>query len=99
MRTVDEHQQVVAGLITGKPPIVLPIAETRLVTAMADATIFVARWRYTPDHAIKAALRLLPPKYVNVVGVVLSRINMKKQGSYGRGDASYYYQNYKEYYA
>ncbi len=78
---------------------VLPIAETRLVTAIADATIFVARWRHTPDHAIKAALRLLPSKYVNVVGVVLSRINMKKQGSYGRGDASYYYRNYKEYYA
>jgi molybdopterin molybdotransferase len=28
MRTVDEHQQVVAGLITGKPPVVMPLADT-----------------------------------------------------------------------
>ena len=28
MRTVEEHQRVVAGLITGKPPVTLPLAET-----------------------------------------------------------------------
>jgi polysaccharide biosynthesis transport protein len=78
---------------------VLPIAETRLATALADATIMVAHWRSTPDHAVRAALRLLPSKYVNVVGVVLSRVNMRKQSKYARGEPSYYFKQYRAYYA
>jgi polysaccharide biosynthesis transport protein len=78
---------------------VLPIAETRLATALADATIVVAHWRSTPDHAVRAALRLLPSKYVNVVGVVLSRVNMRKQSKYARGEPSYYFKQYRAYYA
>jgi molybdopterin molybdotransferase len=38
MRTVDEHQQVVAGLITGKPPVLLPLAET-LGLVLADDVV------------------------------------------------------------
>src|ERR1700742_224554 len=38
MRTVDEHQQVVAGMITGKPPAALPIAET-LGLVLADDVV------------------------------------------------------------
>jgi succinoglycan biosynthesis transport protein ExoP len=95
---IDSLKEQYDHIIIDTAP-VLPIAETRLITAIADATILVARWRHTPDHAIKAALRLLPPKYVNVVGVVLSKVNMKRQGSYGRGDAAYYYRDYKEYYS
>lgn len=78
---------------------VLPITATRLICAMADATVIVARWRHTPDHAVRAALRLLPAQYVNVVGVVLSRINAKRQSRYGRGDAGFYFNKYREYYA
>jgi capsular exopolysaccharide synthesis family protein len=78
---------------------VLPIAETRLATALADATIMVAHWRSTPDHAVRASLRLLPSKYVNVVGVVLSRVNMRKQMKYARGEPSYYFKRYRGYYA
>jgi molybdopterin molybdotransferase len=38
MRTVDEHRRVVAGLITGKPPVTLPLAET-LGLALADDVV------------------------------------------------------------
>ena len=38
MRTVHEHQRVVAGLITGKPPIVSPLAET-LGLVLADDVV------------------------------------------------------------
>jgi molybdopterin molybdotransferase len=38
MRTVDEHRLVVAGLITGKPPVMLPLAET-LGLVLADDVV------------------------------------------------------------
>ena len=77
---------------------VLPIADTRALTTLADQVLFVARWRSTPDHAVKAALRLLPLNYVRIAGVALSRVDMRKQGKFGHGDASYYYSQYADYY-
>jgi molybdopterin molybdotransferase len=38
MRTVEEHQRVVAGLITAKPPVSLPLAET-LGLVLADDVV------------------------------------------------------------
>jgi len=38
MRTVEEHQRVVAGLITSKPPVTLPLAET-LGLALAEDVV------------------------------------------------------------
>jgi molybdopterin molybdotransferase len=38
MRTVDEHRRVVAGLITGKPPVTLPLADT-LGLVLADDVV------------------------------------------------------------
>jgi molybdopterin molybdotransferase len=38
MRTVEEHQRVVAGLITAKPPVTLPLAET-LGLALAEDVV------------------------------------------------------------
>lgn len=77
----------------------LPVADTRVLATKVDTVVFVARWRKTSDHAIKAALRLLPAKLSNVAGVVLSRVDMRKQGRFGYGDASFYYESYKGYYA
>jgi succinoglycan biosynthesis transport protein ExoP len=77
---------------------ILPIAETRMLTALADAIIFVVRWRHTPDHAARAALRLLPATMTSKIGCVLSKMHILKQRRFGRGDAAYYYDNYKQYY-
>lgn len=38
MRTVEEHRRVVAGLITGRPPVTLPLAET-LGLVLADDVV------------------------------------------------------------
>ena len=77
---------------------VLPIATTRTLAAMVDAVVFVVRWRHTPDHAINAALRLLPERRIKAMGVVLSRIDMRQQVHIGRGDASFYHRRYRSYY-
>ncbi len=77
----------------------LPVADTRILAPKADAVVFLARWRKTPQKAIEAALALLSGTGANVAGVALTQIDMKEQARYGYGDAGYYYGEYKKYYA
>ncbi|MDP1601492.1 polysaccharide biosynthesis tyrosine autokinase [Phenylobacterium sp.] len=78
---------------------VLPLADTRILAAKVDVVVFVARWRKTSEHAVRAALRLLPVEGVAVAGVVLNRIHVGQQARFGHGDAAYYYRQYAQYYA
>lgn len=94
---LDKLRQKFNYIVLDAPP-VLAIAEARVLASKADATIFVARWRKTADHALKAALRLLPQDHVSLAGIVLSRVNMRKQARFGYGDSGFYYNKYKGYY-
>lgn len=78
---------------------ILPIADARLIVGKADVALVIARWRKTPDHAVRAALRLLPAQRVKLAGVALTRVDLKLQAKYGSGDGSSYYPAYKSYYA
>jgi succinoglycan biosynthesis transport protein ExoP len=78
---------------------VLPVAETRSLVTKVDALVFAIRWRKTPDHAVRAAFRLLPRGQVNLAGVTLTRVDLRKQSRYGYGDPGFYYKQYKQYYA
>ncbi len=78
---------------------VLPIADARVLATLGDAVIFVSRWRKTADDAIRNALRLLPRGRVNLAGVVLSQVDVRRQAKFGYGDPTYYYTQYKEYYS
>lgn len=94
---INMLRQRYAYVVLDTAPI-LPIAEARLVIALADAVIFVARWRHTADHAIKAALTLIPRRVARNTGFVLSCINMRKHSKFGKGDAAFYYEEYGDYY-
>lgn len=78
---------------------VLPVADTRTLAPKADSTIFLVRWRKTPQHAIEAAFRLLSGTGAHLAGVALSQVDMNQQARYGYGDPGYYYSEYKKYYA
>lgn len=77
---------------------VLPIADARLMLRKADASVFVVRWRKTPEAALRSALRLLPDDRVQLAGVALTRVDMRKQARFGYGDDAFYH-SYKRYYA
>ena len=89
-----EHFRLI--ILDGAP--ILPIAETREVVSLADTVIVAALWRKTPDAAIRAALKLLPQHLISNIGIVLNRIDMKKQVHFGAGDATFYYNKYQKYY-
>ncbi len=77
---------------------VLPVADTRILARKADFVVMLARWRHTPTAAVKAAMSILGSSNVDVPGVVLTQVDLKKQSKFGFGDASYYYKSYKSYY-
>lgn len=77
---------------------VLPVADTRVLAPKADAVVFLARWRKTPQHAIEAAFRLIGSTGAHLGGVALTQMDMKQQTKYGYGDPGYYYAEYKKYY-
>lgn len=85
-------------IVLDLPP-VLPVAYTRTLASRADATIMAAHWRKTSAFALKAALRRLPEEHVNVVGVTLNQVDLRRRAYFGRYDPAYYYKQYREYYA
>jgi Mrp family chromosome partitioning ATPase len=77
---------------------VLAVSDTRILSAKADAVVFLAKWRQTPVNAVEAAIKLLESSGAYVGGVVLSQVDMKRQVRYGYGDQTYYYAKYRKYY-
>ncbi|WP_162527246.1 GumC family protein [Sphingomonas solaris] len=78
---------------------VLPLAEARAVAAMADGVLLVTRWRKTPVQAAKLATDLLGRAGARIVGVALTRVNLKEQARAGDGDEMIYYNQFAGYYS
>ncbi|GGC07617.1 hypothetical protein GCM10011494_27810 [Novosphingobium endophyticum] len=85
-------------IILDLPPI-LPIAATRTIARRADAVVLVAHWCKTSSFAIRTARSRLPKDLVNVVGVALNQVDLRKKAYFHRDDVSFYYNKYSEYYA
>ncbi|MGZ3272330.1 MAG: GumC family protein [Caulobacteraceae bacterium] len=84
-------------VILDTPP-VLGVADARMVSARADQVLYVVRWSKTPRRAAQSGLDILQESGANVAGVLLSRVNVKKQAAYGYGDSSDYFQYFRNYY-
>lgn len=76
---------------------VLPMADARLLLCKADAAVIAARWRRTPEAAVRSLLRMLPGGYVGLAGLILTRVDMRKQAAFGL-DENAFYKAYKDYY-
>jgi Mrp family chromosome partitioning ATPase len=80
-------------------PPVLPIASAPVLASRADATVMTLRWRKTSRHALRAALKRMPQDQINLVGLVLNQVDMRRRAFFDRKDPSFYYKQYREYYA
>lgn len=70
---------------------VLPIAETRALAAMADGTLMVMRWRKTPTDVAKRSLDQLRRAGAEILGGVLTRVNIHSSIVASAGEDVYYY--------
>jgi polysaccharide biosynthesis transport protein len=94
---LDELRQRFDHIVLDLPPI-LPIASSPVLASRADATVVTTLWRKTSRFALRAALKRLPPDQVNLVGVVLNQVDLRRRSHFERSDPSFYYKQYREYY-
>lgn len=92
-----ELRQQFDHIVLDLPP-VLPIAAARVLASHADATVVVVRWRKTVESAVRSALSQLPRDRVNVVGVAISQVDMRRRRMFGHDDPSAFYGEYRNYY-
>jgi succinoglycan biosynthesis transport protein ExoP len=76
----------------------LILSDTRALAAKCDAVLLLVRWRKTPEAAVRSALRLLNKSGANIAGLVLSKVDARRQTAYGYQDAGYYVQSSKNYF-
>ena len=84
-------------ILLDTPP-VLAVADTRVICPHADAVVMLSRWRKTPRHAVRSALRALDLENIFLAGVVLTQVDVREQARAGEGIAQYY-PAYRKYYA
>ncbi|THD78838.1 MAG: hypothetical protein E7812_10725 [Phenylobacterium sp.] len=84
-------------VILDAPPI-LGVADARILAGKADRVLYLVQWNKTPLRAAQSAVDLLHECGANVVGALLTKVNVKGQARYGYGDSSDYYGYFKNYY-
>lgn len=84
-------------IIIDSPP-ALSVADIQILARLADATLFCVRWDATPRESVIAALRSLQDNKVQLSGILLTRVNVRRHASYGHRDIGYYYGRYHSYY-
>ncbi|PKP72270.1 MAG: capsular biosynthesis protein [Alphaproteobacteria bacterium HGW-Alphaproteobacteria-5] len=77
---------------------VLPVSDSRVLSKLADETVFIVRWNETPRDAVQSALKELRNYDTVIAGVVLAAVDTTVQARYGYGDGGYYYGKYSRYY-
>jgi Mrp family chromosome partitioning ATPase len=81
-------------LVILESPPVLPVAESRAMAAMADATVLIVRWRTTPIEVAQKAVNLLNRADARIVGAVLARVSLTWSAMGSLGEDVYYYKSY-----
>ncbi|SKA37252.1 capsular exopolysaccharide family [Enhydrobacter aerosaccus] len=83
-------------VILDSPP-VMAVSDARIVSQLADYTIFVLHWAKTPRDVVKSAVSALL-SVTDRVGIVINKVNLAKHAMYEYGDYGDYYSRYRGYY-
>jgi capsular exopolysaccharide synthesis family protein len=92
MQHLVENLRKVFDLVIIDSAPILPVNDTKILSRLADAVLFVVRWEKTPRDAAVNALRSLADVHASVAGVALTRTDNRRFRYY-----SYGYQNYDSY--
>lgn len=83
-------------VILDGPP-VMAVSDARIISRLADYTVFIVQWAKTPREVVKTAVGALL-SVTSHVGIVINRVNLAKHARYGYGDHGDYYSRYRGYY-
>ena len=84
-------------VIIDTPP-VLAVPDAMNIAPLADKVVMLVGWRSTPRSAVLAALKVLGRAHIQVSGVVLSKVDLRRFARANR-DSSYYAKLYPAYHA
>lgn len=79
------------------PPF-LALASPSVLASQADVAVVVAAWSATPREALKYTVEQIRNLSPCIAGVVLNKINLKKNGEYDYGDATIFGTKSNKYY-
>jgi succinoglycan biosynthesis transport protein ExoP len=88
----DLGRQYELVILDSAPAIVA--SETRVAALHADKVIYAVRWGETPDAVARDGLEALREAGANVVGAVITMVDLKKHAQYGYEDVAHYYGKY-----
>lgn len=71
-------------------PPALPVLEARIIGAAADVLVFAARWRKTHRKAVAKSIQLLNAEGANILGVAITRADLRTQALYDDFGGSHY---------
>ena len=74
------------------------VTDARVVAAIADATLLCVRWRSTPRGVVLHARELLEEAHANVVGAILTQVEVRVHVRSGYADAEVYHPRYGGYF-
>jgi capsular exopolysaccharide synthesis family protein len=74
------------------------VTDARIVAGLADATLLCVRWRSTPRSTALNTLEMLEEAHANVVGAVLTHVDVNVHVRSGFADAEVYHPRYGGYF-
>lgn len=99
MRKLIAYLKSQYDLVVIDSPPALAVADARVLSQLADKTIFLTRWAETPRDVVSMAIKQLANSGANLAGILLTRVNLKKNARYGYADSGYYGRKYSQYYS
>ena len=79
-------------------PPAFAMADAQVIARLADATLLCLRWRSTPRGVVRNALDLLDHARAHLIGVVLTRVDIRAHVRSGFSDAEIYHPRYGGYF-
>jgi len=96
-KTLTELRKHFDMIVLDCPP-VLAVSDAKIVGQLTDKMLYGVRWDSTPRGLVQTGLRAAKEAKLDLAGVVMTQVNVKKHAKYGYGDYGYYYGKYKDYY-
>ena len=94
MEALVQRLEAVYDLVILDTAPLLPVAESRAISAMADGALLAVRWRATPAKATELALEELNRAGARVLGAMLTKVDLRANATAGMGYEAHYYRSY-----
>lgn len=85
-------------IIMDTPP-VMAVSVAPILAPFADLCLYIVRWDKTSQELVASGLGQLEQAQSKSIGLVLSRVDLRRHRRLGYGDQAYYYGTYGDYYS